>query len=140
LVCCDEVELTVVAGLRKVFVRLALILTCLSAQAQAPERVFDLQIIDGKIAKDFSTLKVNKGDTVRLRFKSDRTGDVHLHAYRLQVRVGPTASPKTSELAFQAHATGKFRFEWHEAKQQGKAPSEGGHHSQALATLEVRPN
>jgi hypothetical protein len=128
------------ASLRKIFTGVALVLTCLSTQAQPTERVFDLQIVDGKIAKDIATIKVNKGDAVKLRFTSNRAGDVHLHAYRLQTKVGPTTAPTSSELKFQAHATGKFRFEWHEAKPQGKTPSEGGHHAQPLATLEVRPN
>jgi hypothetical protein len=108
-----------------------------SSLAQATEATFNLAIVNGKVAKENRVLKVAKGDSVRLRFTSDRAGDVHLHAYRLQAKV---STEKTSELAFKAHATGKFRFEWHEAKQQGKAPADGGHHAEPLATLEVRPN
>jgi hypothetical protein len=97
-----------------------------SSSAQATEAMFDLGIVDGKIAKE-----------KRLRFTSNRSGDIHLHAYRLQAKV---IADKPSELKFRAHATGKFRFEWHETKQQGKVPLEGGHHAEPLATLEVRPN
>jgi hypothetical protein len=108
-----------------------------SGAAQAAETTFDLAIVDGKVAKEKRLIKVHKGDLVRLRLTSNLAGDVHLHAFRLQTKVGPD---KLGELAFKAHATGKFRFEWHETKLQGKAPTEGGHHAEPLATLEVRPN
>jgi hypothetical protein len=121
----------------KVLCASLLLLVAVSASAQVTEIAFDLAIVDGKVAKEKRVLKVAKGDSVRLRFTSDRAGDVHLHAYRLQAKV---STEKPSELAFKAHATGRFRFEWHEAKQQGKAPAEGGHHAEPLATLEVRPN
>jgi hypothetical protein len=108
-----------------------------SGSAQAAEATFDLAIVDGKVSKEKRLIKVNKGDAVRLLFSSNLAGDVHLHAYRLQTKL---SSDKPSELTFRAHATGKFRLEWHETKQQGKAPAEGGHHAEPLATLEVRPN
>jgi hypothetical protein len=112
-------------------------LLVVSGAARAAETTFDLAIVDGKVAKEQRLIKVQKGDAVRLRLTSNLAGDVHLHAYRLQTKV---SSDKPSELTFRAHATGKFRFEWHETKQLGKAPAEGGHHAEPLATLEVRPN
>jgi FtsP/CotA-like multicopper oxidase with cupredoxin domain len=121
----------------KVLCSSLLSLGLVSGSAQATEATFDLAIVDGKVAKEKRLIKVNKGDTVRLRFTSNVAGDVHLHPYRLQTKL---SSDKPSELTFRAHATGKFRFEWHETKQQGKAPAEGGHHAEPLATLEVRPN
>jgi FtsP/CotA-like multicopper oxidase with cupredoxin domain len=114
-----------------------LLLVVVSSLAQAPETTFDLAIVDGKVAKEKRLIKVHKGDLVRLRLTSNLPGDVHLHAFRLQAKV---SADKPSELTFRAHATGKFRFEWHETKQQGKVPAEGGHHAEPLATLEVRPN
>jgi hypothetical protein len=104
---------------------------------EATEVTFELAIVDGKVAKEKRLIKVNKGDAVRLRFTSNVAGDVHLHAYRLKTKL---SSDEPSELTFRAHATGRFRFEWHETKSQGKAPAEGGHHAEPLATLEVRPN
>jgi hypothetical protein len=121
----------------KVLCSSLLSLGLVSGSAEATESTFDFAIVDGKVAKEKRLIKVNKGDTVRLRFTSNVAGDVHLHAYRLQTKL---SSDKPSELTFRAHATGKFRFEWHETKQQGKAPAEGGHHAEPLATLEVRPN
>jgi hypothetical protein len=112
-------------------------LIVVNGSAQETVTTFNLTIVDGKVAKEKRLIKVHKGDLVRLRLSSNLVGDVHLHAFRLQTKVGPD---KPSELAFKAHATGKFRFEWHETKQQGKAPAEGGHHAEPLATLEVRPN
>jgi FtsP/CotA-like multicopper oxidase with cupredoxin domain len=56
--------------------------------AQGAEATFDLAIVNGKVANEKCLIKVKKGDTVRLRFTSNLPGDVHLHAYRLQTKVG----------------------------------------------------
>jgi hypothetical protein len=93
------------------------------------------QIADGRLPKEQRLVKVQKGDTVQLTISSAQQGELHLHAYRL---VLPVSKDVASKLSFKAHATGKFRFEWHGAaddKVKG-----GNHHAEPLATLEVRPN
>lgn len=76
-------------------------------------------------------LRVVKGDAVRLRIASERAGEVHVHGYRMDARVAPGA---TAELAFTAHATGRYRVEWHDA-----AERSASHHGPPLAVLEVHP-
>lgn len=82
--------------------------------------------------KEQRLLRVDKGDLVRIRLKADAPGEVHLHAYRLAAKVTPGSTP---ELEFTAHATGRFRIEWHPAGEAAK----GDHHGPPLARLEVRP-
>lgn len=108
-------------------------LACL-VPAQAAERSFELNIAEGRLQPAQPVLRVDKGDTVRWRMQSQQAGELHLHAYRLQARLVPG---QPAELAFTAHASGRFRLEWHadaEPKQ-----SSGGHHAPPLAVLEVRP-
>lgn len=77
-------------------------------------------------------LRVTKGSAVQLRLTSDTDGVIHLHGYRLETKVTPG---DTSELSFKAHATGRYRIEWHPAG----GDKQGNHHGPPLATLEVRP-
>ena len=99
--------------------------------AQPAELVREMQLVDGTLPAAQQLITVLQGDSLRWRFTSKLAGEVHVHAYRLNVAVQPG---QTAELAFTAHATGRFRVEWHAA---GAAP--GGHHAPPLATLEVRP-
>jgi heme/copper-type cytochrome/quinol oxidase subunit 2 len=80
-----------------------------------------------------SLLRVEKDDSVRLRVTSEVAGEIHLHGYRLEMKVAPGTQ---AELQFKAHATGRYRIEWHAA---GGAAMKGDHHGPPLATLEVRP-
>jgi hypothetical protein len=99
---------------------------------------WDLSIVDGAVPVAQRLIKVQKGQPLRWRITSDQAGELHLHAYRLHAAVKPG---QVAELAFTAHATGKFRLEWHGAQDRpvpkDAAPSH--HHAPALATLEVRP-
>lgn len=100
--------------------------------ADAAPKTFDLTISRGALPPQQRVLRVEKGDTVRLRLAGDAAGDLHLHGYRLEMRVVPG---KTSEFTFKAHATGRYRIEWHPAG----GDKQGNHHGPPLATLEVRP-
>jgi len=64
---------------------------------------------------------------------SDAPGEIHLHGYRLETKLVPGVP---GEIVFKAHATGRYRLEWHSASGTGKS---GGHHGPPPATLEVRP-
>ncbi len=100
---------------------------------EAPEKNFDLAIVRGMVPAEQRLLKLEKGDALRLRITSDAPGELHLHGYRLEVKLTPSQS---AELAFKAHATGRYPFEWHGAQSAAKT---GAHHGPPLATLEVRP-
>lgn len=114
------------------------LLFCVIAAASAfaadpAQKTFSLTISQGALPAQQRVLRVEKDDMVRLRVASNAPGEIHLHGYRLELKV--TAAGE-SELSFKAHATGRYRIEWHPASDTAK---KGGHHGPPLATLEVRP-
>jgi hypothetical protein len=99
--------------------------------AQAAELVFDLKITGGRLAAAMRQIRVRQGDAVKLRWTSDRPIVLHLHGYDVETKVEPGA---VAEMAFIAHAAGRFPVEEH------KANAQGGHsHGEALVRIEVRP-
>ncbi len=119
-----------------IFLRLAgcllLIGMLAPARAQAADVTFDIRIDKGHVAPKMRLIRVTQGDNVRLRWTSDRPIVVHLHGYDIEKRVVPGA---VAEMAFTAHATGRFGVEEH------KPNARGGHsHGEAsLVRIEVRP-
>ena len=111
---------------------LCLIATTAALAAESPAKTFHLTISQGTLPVEQRVLRVTKGSAVQLRLTSDAEGEIHLHGYRLVMRVVPG---KTSEFTFKAHATGRYRIEWHPAG----GDKQGNHHGPPLATLEVRP-
>ncbi len=101
--------------------------------ADSAQKTFSLTISQGTLPAQQRVLRVDKNDIVRLRVASNAPGEIHLHGYRLELKV--TAAGE-SELSFKAHATGRYRMEWHPA---GETAKKGDHHGPPLATLEVRP-
>ena len=101
--------------------------------AEPAEKSFELAITGGQVAKEQRLIRVDKGTPVKLRVTSDTAGSLHLHAYKLEAHLAP-GTP--AELAFNARATGRFRFEWHADNAKAKS---GDHHGPPLATLEVMP-
>ena len=121
--------------------KLLLLTLCILANAWLPlaqaaeiaEKLFELTITNGNVPKEQRLIRVDKGTMVKLRVSSDSAGSLHLHAYKMEAHLAPGAAV---ELAFNARATGRFRFEWHAENAKAKA---GDHHGPPLATLEVRP-
>ena len=113
---------------------IALCLFAASTLAAEPaEKSYELAISGGQVAKEQRLIRVDKGTPVKLRVTSDAAGSLHLHAYKLEAHLVP-GTP--AELAFNARATGRFRFEWHADNAKAKS---GDHHGPPLATLEVMP-
>lgn len=108
-----------------------LLALALATGAAAAERAFTLEAVDGRLPAAQRTLRVAKGDAVAVHFTSNRAGELHLHGYRLDAKVVPA---RISTLRFTAHATGRYRIEWH-----GEGDTAAGHHGAPLATLEVMP-
>jgi FtsP/CotA-like multicopper oxidase with cupredoxin domain len=106
---------------------------CVAHAADAPEKSFELNIINGALPAEQRMIKVEKGDSIRLHIASNAPGELHLHGYRLEAHL---AAGQSTELAFKAYATGRYPFEWHGAQ---KAAGTGAHRGPPLATLEVRP-
>ena len=121
----------------QILIRLLLVLAACTATgvlaAGAVEKTWKLSIVRGAVAADQRVLTVGKGDAVRLTVTSDAPGEIHLHGYRLQAQLAPG---RPAQLAFKAHATGRYPLEWHGA---GAASSTRPHRGPPLATLEVRP-
>jgi hypothetical protein len=111
---------------------LLLLCTIASQGAEAADVVFDLRIEKGRVAPKMRLIRVMQGDNVRLRWTSDRPIILHLHGYDVEKRIVPGA---VVEMAFTAHAAGRFGVEEH------KPNARGGHsHGEAsLVRIEVRP-
>lgn len=108
-----------------------------AALAQSQEKTetpLTLTLVDGIVPKAQRLIKARKGDKLRWRISSNTAGKLHLHAYRL---IAPLQAGQTTELAFDAFATGRFRLEWH--GEQDKTTATGGHHAPPVAILEVLP-
>ena len=76
-------------------------------------------------------VRVRQGDTVKLRWTSDRPIVLHLHGYDIERKVEPGS---VAEMSFVARATGRFSVEEH------KPDTKGGHsHGAALVRVEVVP-
>ena len=101
--------------------------------ADAPQKMFTLDITRGAVATPQRLLKVEKGDALKLRVTSDAPGELHLHGYRLSAKLAPG---QAAEIAFTAYATGRYPFEWHAA---GESAGTKSHRGPPLATLEVQP-
>ena len=62
-------------------------------------------------------IEVEKGDSVRLVFKSNVPDDIHIHGYDLEKSVAPG---KPARFSFPATIEGIFEIESHEAEHAGK--------------------
>ena len=116
----------------RVVVAAALLL--ISIRGYAEEKVFNLQISNGRLPANQQVMRVTKGDNVKWKVVSDTPGELHLHAYRLSLHL---ISGDISELSFEAFATGRFRVEWHPVTSSNKQSE--SHHEEKLASFEVMP-
>ena len=100
--------------------------------ASTADLTFDIRIAGGKVAQSMRLIRVRQGDTVKLRWTSDRPIVLHLHGYDIERKVEPGA---VSEMAFVARAAGRFSVEEH------KLDAKDGHsHGEAaLVRIEVLP-
>jgi hypothetical protein len=115
--------------------------------ADAQELDLELLIQSDPSANKTVVFKVPQNAWVSLQVKSEKAGELHLHAYRLSL----TLKDHDSQiLKFKAKASGKFNIEWHpklstskDAKQalqeHPHAHSHAHSHAAPLASLEVQP-
>ncbi len=100
--------------------------------AQSADVVFDVRIVRGNVPQNMRAIRVSQGDTVKLRWTTDRSIVVHLHGYDIEKTVEPGS---TTEMTFIARIAGRFSVEEHKPKAQG-----GHSHSEAaLVRIDVRP-
>jgi hypothetical protein len=118
------------AYLMRLFVLVALSATIAAAPTySASTQRFDIEIANGAVVGKKS-VRVIRGDTVVLRWKSDKPLELHLHGYDVTVTVSPGGS---AEMSVHARATGRFPVEAH------VAGARGGHAHKPLFHLEVYP-
>jgi len=101
----------------------------ISSGAWAAELTFDIRIEHGRIAETMRLIRVHEGDSVKLRWTSDRPVVLHLHGYDIEKAV---AAGAVTELSFTAYATGRFPIEIH-------GQGAGGAGDAPLAVIEVYP-
>jgi hypothetical protein len=100
--------------------------------AHAADLTFDLKIEAGKVPQGMRLVRVKQGDTVKLRWISDRPMVLHLHGYDIERKVEPGA---VAEMSFVARAAGRFPVEEHRPSAKGGQ----SHGEAALVHIEVLP-
>lgn len=99
--------------------------------AKAEEVTFDLRIEQGRVPASMRLIRVKQGDTVKLRWSSDRVMILHLHGYDIETKVEPGIA---AEMSFTARASGRFAVQKH------KPQASGGHtHEAPIVRIEVHP-
>jgi hypothetical protein len=110
----------------------ASLLLALPGHGDATKTV-EIVIKNGQVVGKKS-VRVSRGDTVVLRWTSDKRLQLHLHGYDVETTVSPGAP---AEMRIRARATGRFPVEIH-----GRGDSGGGHghRHRTIFHLEVYPD
>jgi FtsP/CotA-like multicopper oxidase with cupredoxin domain len=101
------------------------------AGAGAAELTFVMRIEHGALPADRRLIRVTQGDVIRLRFSTDRPGELHIHGYDIERKLVPGT---VTEVTITARAAGRFPIHLHGAP----APA-GSQGDDDLAILEVYP-
>ncbi len=114
----------------RAFLGLLFIILGVGGVAAQESKIFDLDLADGQIQGDATSVRVTQDDRVVIRWRSDREIEIHLHGYDLKTTLSPDTVAK---MEFEAHATGRFPITAH------------GHHADSddepvLIHLEVYPD
>jgi hypothetical protein len=87
-----------------------LVMLVAGATAWAEQRVIDLAIRAGELAKDKQVVRVRQGDEITLRWTTDQPLSIHLHGYDIENKLSPG---RAVSMQFTARATGRFPIEIH---------------------------
>jgi hypothetical protein len=79
--------------------------------AASTVREFELSILERRVEGSASTIRVKRGDTVWLRWRTDEAVSLHVHGYDLRADLSP-ASP--ASMRFEAGVAGRFAITAHE--------------------------
>ena len=86
--------------------RLAIVLLGVALLGTASDvREFEISIRDRRVEGGTSTIRVKRGETILMRWRTDESVVLHVHGYDLQGNVSP-ASPST--MRFEAGVAGRF--------------------------------
>jgi len=89
------------------------------AQQPAEPPATRINVKGGVIDGDVKSIKVAKGDTVRIVVSSDVPDEIHLHGYDIEKEAAPG---KPARFKFKATLEGAFELESHAAEDAGKEP------------------
>ena len=105
--------------------------------AASPAREFDISIVGRRIEGSSTTIRVKRGDSVILRWRTDESVSLHLHGYDIQATLSPVSSTR---MRFEAAVAGRFAITAHEfgAVADHDAPPRK-HREITLLYLEVLP-
>jgi len=131
-------RLTDRAAPRTVAGRILAVLLSVALLGAAPVvREFDLGILKRRVEGNLSTIRVKRGDTVFLRWRSDEAVLLHLHGYDLRASVTPAVP---AYMRFEAGAAGRFAISAHEFGPPANAARRSKKHREiTLLYLEVLP-
>ena len=111
---------------------------CIALLGAAPAvREFDLSILKRRIEGNAATIRVQRGETVLLRWRTDEPVLLHMHGYDLQARVSPSAP---ASMRFEASEAGRFAITAHKfgaVADRGAQPQK--HRETTLLYIEVLP-
>ena len=105
--------------------------------AASAVREFDVSIRDRRVEGSASTLRVKRGETVLLHWRTDEAVSLHVHGYDIKANLS-AMSPGT--MRFEAGVAGRFPITAHEfgaAADQDARPKK--HREVTLLYLEVLP-
>jgi len=100
-------------------------------------REFEISIRDRRVEGSASTIRVKRGETVLLRWRTDEAVSLHVHGYDMRASVS-AAAPES--MRFEASVAGRFPVTAHEfgaAADQGARPR--SRREVTLLYLEVLP-
>lgn len=88
--------------------------------ATAPSAPFDVEVKGGKPVGGARRIKVQKGDVVHIKVRTDETVDkLHLHGYDIEM---DARRRKPADFRFRATIEGVFELESHTAEDAGRDP------------------
>jgi hypothetical protein len=79
--------------------------------AATAEREFDISIVQRRVEGSTSTIRVKRGDSVILRWRTDEAVSLHVHGYDIQANLSPASSTR---MRFEAGVAGRFPITVHE--------------------------
>jgi len=97
-------------------------------------REFEISIRDRRVEGSASTIRVKRGETVLLRWRTDEAVSLHVHGYDIRASLS-AASPES--MRFEAAVAGRFAITAHEFGAVADQPKR--HREMTLLYLEVLP-
>ena len=84
-------------------------LALLGAATQARE--FDISIVGRRVEGNNPTIRVKRGDSVILRWRTDEAVSLHVHGYDIEAKLSPASS---TAMRFECGVAGRFAITAHE--------------------------